>query len=105
MVNDGLIQAIAARDSTLNQHKRTPAADRRVTIIIKDAHDYQGPGMTFEIKFLDKLKPILDSFKAASCKKCRAVDELRFKTVKATVYEWDTPQKVSSDRLPLLSFH
>lgn len=77
------------------EHRQTAAADRRVKIIIKDGHDDKGPGMTFEIKYFAKLQAAFDCFKAASCKTCRAIDDIRFKTVEKRIDEFDTPKKAS----------
>ena len=50
--------------------------------------------MTFDVKYLDKLKDAFDCFKGASCKTCRAADDVRFKTKVKLIDETDTPKKV-----------
>lgn len=71
---------------TRAQHDVTTPANRRVKIVLKDASDGSGRGMTFEVKYLDTVKNAFDQFKAASCKKCRAIDEMRFKTADKRIY-------------------
>lgn len=69
---------------------------RLVTIILKDAHDSNGPGMKTRMPWTASFKNIFDHFKARSCLNCRATDEMRFKTTTALVSERDTPQSVRS---------
>ena len=78
------------------EHHRTSAIARIVKVIIKDAHDTKGPGMTFEVKYLDNFRIAFDCFKAACCNTCRATNEIRFKIMGRLINDDDTPQKVSN---------
>lgn len=62
------------------QHDNTAPAKRRVNIVLRDAHDVEGKGMTVKMLWQEKFKNVFDHFKARSCKTCRAPDEMRFKT-------------------------
>lgn len=77
------------------EHLRTDQNDRRVRILIRDSSDVSGPGMTFEVRYLDDFKNAFDQFKNASCKICRAIDAMRFKMNGSRIISAsDTPKKV-----------
>ena len=82
------------------EHDRIPAQSRHVTIILKDAHDFDGPGMKILLRWTRTFKNIFGHFKARSCGICRAPDEMRFKTDTRPVTENDTPQSVCSHSPP-----
>lgn len=77
-------------------HDCTSAGDRKVKLILRDAHDSAGEGVTVEVPWRDTLQNVFDHFKARSCSICRSPDEMRFKTCEKEVYESDTPNKVST---------
>lgn len=95
--DESVYDAYDAFDFPGKEHNLTAVADRRVKVLIKDAHDHMGPGMTFEVKYLSTLKSAFGCFKAASCKTCRSSDEMRFKTKEKRIEESDTPMSVSND--------
>ncbi|KAK4896978.1 protein tag [Elasticomyces elasticus] len=61
-------------------HLDTSPAERRVRIIIKDSEDTEGRGMRFEVHYFGTLQNSFDHFKAACCKNCKPVNQLRFMT-------------------------
>lgn len=63
-------------------------------IVLRDAHDTKGNGMTFEMPYLRAFKNIFDHFKQCSCANCRCTEEMGFKTSTRAVEETDTPKKV-----------
>lgn len=89
------VEACHPIDTIRREHIDTPEAHRYVFVIVKDAHDTQGPGMTFKIGYLETLKDCFDTFKKACCRTCRAYPEIRFKIKDQVFMDIDTPEKVS----------
>lgn len=73
-----------------------PVAERRASVIIKDAADVTGSGMAFELKLSDTFGYAFKTFNSSSCEDCRPADEFRFTTSKQRVEGTDTPKKVCS---------
>ncbi|KAK5740388.1 Small ubiquitin-related modifier 1 [Elasticomyces elasticus] len=82
-----------AFDTTLKQdHKAKAAADRRVTVVIRDNRDHNGAGMIFELKYLGMFENAFNHFRAACCKTCKPIDGMRFKMDNKVVLSTDTPK-------------
>lgn len=63
----------------MQAHYDTPVGDRKVIVILQDAHDVGEKGMTVEILWTSTFMNVFDHFKARSCSTCRVPDEMRFK--------------------------
>ncbi|KAK4540176.1 hypothetical protein LTR36_009674 [Oleoguttula mirabilis] len=83
-------------------HASLTTAQRKVTVLVRDAHDTDGEGMIFTLGHTSTFKHIFSAFKAASCKSCRAADIIRFKIDAQRLKDEDTP---SSMPLKLRIFH
>ena len=83
--------------SELSLHKELAEDLRVITIIIKDAHDVEGSGMTFWLSSNNTFKHVFDAFKTASCKNCRSVEDIRFKIGAKKLKSEDSPKVVSCD--------
>lgn len=85
--------------SDAREHDATAPASRRVKVVINDSSDIHGPGMTFEVKYLDTLKNVFDRFTAECCKHCKPAAELRFKAEGKRLSNKDTPESVRTPPL------
>jgi hypothetical protein len=66
----------------------------KITVNINDAHDYVGPGMSFDVTYTTKLKNIFDTFRVTSCKNCRPGVDIRFKLDDKKLRDSDSLQSV-----------
>ncbi|KAF7194651.1 Small ubiquitin-related modifier 2 [Pseudocercospora fuligena] len=75
-------------------HYSISERDRHVSIIIKNAADNDGCGMTFKLKYHDTFKNAFNHFRRECCTTCVPLDDLRFKSDKVWIDENDTPKKL-----------
>ncbi|GAB1738215.1 hypothetical protein NU219Hw_g2763t1 [Hortaea werneckii] len=79
---------------TATAHFEAMPQDRIVHLVVKDAHDLDGPGMLFTLGLNASFKNVFDTFKAHTCSTCRDPEKIRFKADGKKLAEEDTPMKI-----------